>query len=88
MTCIYKITSPSGKIYIGQTRNFRHRLSVHKYDIKRSRTYLSASIKKYGFDSHKFEIIHELPIDVDQSFLDTYEILYISAYAFKKMAIN
>lgn len=60
MIGIYKITSPSGKIYIGQTRNFNSR----KYDykninkiIKQKRVY--NSFKKYGVDSHVLEFIEE-----------------------------
>ena len=28
--CIYKITSPTNKIYIGQTINFNRRMNVYK----------------------------------------------------------
>lgn len=30
MTCIYKITSPSNKIYIGQTCHFNNRFAQYK----------------------------------------------------------
>lgn len=58
---IYKITSPSGKIYIGQSGDVHKRWGDHKremkYDYKKSK--LKSSFKKYDFDNHKFEIIHE-----------------------------
>lgn len=75
---IYKITSPSGKVYIGQSWNIRVRWINHG---KNSHTpHLFASIKKYGKDKHKFEIIHELPSDCGQSILNIYEQLYMDLY--------
>lgn len=55
---IYKITSPSGSIYIGQSKNcYRRRYRYSKEDCKKqSRLY--NSIKKYGWENHSFEIIH------------------------------
>lgn len=63
MIGIYKITSPSGRVYIGQTVNYKKRLSYYKrYDCnKQIRLY--ASLKKYGFDSHFFEFIENCEID-------------------------
>lgn len=77
---IYKITSPSGKVYVGQSWDIKKRWSDHRGAFKSSGFRLENSIKKYGHNSHTFEIIHELPADLDQSILDTYEILYISQY--------
>ena len=55
---IYKITSPSGKVYIGQATNLYRRIS--KYSM--SSTYknqpkLRNSFEKYGFEAHQFDII-------------------------------
>lgn len=77
---IYKITSPSNKIYIGQTRNFIKRVSEYRCKSAKGQPYLYNSIKKYGFQSHKIEIICELPNDVDQSIVNEYEKLYHSAF--------
>jgi hypothetical protein len=38
------------------------------------------SFNEYGIEYHSLKILHELPKDVDQPILDTYEILYISQY--------
>jgi len=60
---IYKITSPSGRIYIGQTRNFESRCSDYKSldkVVKQRRLY--NSFVKYGFKSHSFEVIVECEI--------------------------
>lgn len=55
---IYKITSPSGRIYIGQSggisQRFRNYKCLHSY-IGQTRLY--ASFIKYGVENHTFEII-------------------------------
>lgn len=55
---IYKITSPSGKVYIGQSRHIYKRWSAHRRDT-RTNSHIANSIKKYGHLKHVFEIIHE-----------------------------
>lgn len=77
---IYKITSPTGRVYIGQTHDMQSRILCYKSLKGRYSIKLNRSILKYGWDSHSFKVIHELPLDVDQSVIDTYEILYISQY--------
>lgn len=77
---IYKITSPSGRVYIGQSWNIFQRWNEHRSLKRKGNHKLENSLKKYGSENHTFEIIHELPADTDQSILDTYEILYISQY--------
>lgn len=76
---IYKITSPTGKIYIGQSWDVLSRLAQHKRE-KRPLLVLNKSILKYGAESHKFGIVHILPKDISQKILDTYEQIYIDAY--------
>lgn len=76
---IYKIISPSGRVYIGQSRHILIRWRDHirsKAAIGR----LFYSFKKYGVAAHLFEIIHELPSDVCGSILTEYEQLYIDLY--------
>jgi len=54
---IYKITSPSGKIYIGQSVDIDKRFKSYlRYSCK-SQTKLFASLKKYGSKNHKYEIL-------------------------------
>lgn len=55
---IYKITSPTNRIYIGQSRNVLHRFSVYKSVRCKGQVKLYHSFLKYGVDRHKFEIIH------------------------------
>lgn len=55
---IYKITSPSGKVYIGQSYNIYKRWKGYRrYNIK-NQPKLNHSFLKYGVENHKFEIIH------------------------------
>lgn len=59
MTGIYKITSPSNKIYIGQSINIEKRWEWYKKLYCKSQTKLYNSLKKYGSENHIFEIIEE-----------------------------
>ncbi len=60
-TCgIYKIISPSGKIYIGQSINIERRFVKYKYLSKTSEQQaLTRSFNKHGVENHIFEIIEE-----------------------------
>lgn len=57
MITIYKITSPSGRVYIGQTKNFHNRMYVYKINSCKSQTKLYNSFKKYGFDNHTVDVL-------------------------------
>jgi len=64
MIGIYKITSPSGKVYIGQSVNIETRKEHYsniKKCIKQPRIY--NSLKKYGWEAHIFEIIEECTLE-------------------------
>lgn len=55
---IYKITSPTGRIYIGQSKDIQGRRGQYtriKYCSAQPRIY--KSLKKYGFEAHQFDII-------------------------------
>jgi len=53
---IYKITSPSGKSYIGQTNNMKRRITKHKSRSSTCRL-VSSAIQKYGWDNIHHEIL-------------------------------
>lgn len=80
MPVIYKITSPTNKVYISQTVNFVKRRSRYKRSCNPEQVFIYNSIQKHGWDKHVMEVICELPKDVSQSVLDTYEILYWQMY--------
>lgn len=56
---IYKITSPSGKVYIGQSVDIKTRWSSYRTRDCPSQTILNKSFNKYGVKNHAFEIIEE-----------------------------
>lgn len=57
---IYKITSPSGKIYIGQTTNWRKRTQCYnRIQYSGIGPKLYNSLIKYGPENHIFELIEE-----------------------------
>lgn len=78
MTGIYKILSPTGKVYIGQSLDIKKRWRAHVYNVGRSK--LLNSLRKHGNSNHVFSIVHELPKDVTQDVLNIYEQIYIDAY--------
>jgi group I intron endonuclease len=59
MIGIYKITNPKGKIYIGQTIDFNRRVYQYKMLNCKEQPKLYNSLKKYGFDNHVLELIHQ-----------------------------
>jgi group I intron endonuclease len=62
MICgIYKITSPSNKVYIGQSKDIKTRWRDYKHSKTQIR--LNRSFEKYGLESHVFEILEECSIE-------------------------
>ncbi len=81
MIGIYKITSPTNRVYIGQSWNIpRRRIDYQSSHGTRSQVALYNSIQKHGWINHRFEVIHELPEDITQDVLDRYEVLYWELY--------
>lgn len=56
---IYKLTTPSGKVYIGQTISINRRFSSYRNNPSKSQSLIYSSIKKYGWNSIKKEIIYD-----------------------------
>lgn len=74
---IYKIESPSGKIYIGQSKNIDARWERYRFiSNSRSQQYLNNSFAKYGIQNHIFEIVEECSLEE----LSSREIYWISFY--------
>lgn len=88
MNClIYKATSPSGKIYIGKTNNFSERKRLHKVNAFNQNavdypTVFHKAIRKYGFESIKWEILEE---NIPEELLNIKECEWIQGFnAYKK----
>lgn len=77
---IYKIVSPTGKVYIGQSYDIHKRWKLHIWWSKKGNNVIYRSIAKHGADSHEFSIIHELPSDVDKVIMTNYEQLYMDQH--------
>lgn len=60
---IYKITNPSGRVYIGQSRSIRRRLNDYKRNKYKDQIKIYNSINKYGWEAHIFEVIEECQIE-------------------------
>jgi len=83
--CIYKIISPSGKLYIGQTCNFSKRYNAYKTSNAKSQPKLNYSFLKYGIENHKFEIVIE---NLDNYEVNPMENFYIKYYNCVTIGLN
>ena len=75
---IYKITNPNNEIYIGQSSNINKRWQTYKRlkDVT-TQPKLYESLKKYGWENHKFEI---LEITDDKNEKEKYYISFYDSY--------
>jgi len=80
MIGIYKITSPSGRVYIGQSVNIENRWMHYRTpNNSLGQTRLNASFSKHGVTSHVFEVICECSIGelnaLERSYQEQYDVL-------------
>jgi group I intron endonuclease len=68
---VYKITSPTGKVYIGSSRNIERRFYLYKLLRCSAQIKLYHSFVKHGVENHLFEIVCECHPD---------ELLQLEAY--------
>jgi group I intron endonuclease len=77
MVGIYKIKNLiNNKIYIGQSKDILKRWDSYKKLRCKTQTKLYRSLKKYGIENHKFEIITECDIDQLNNLERYYQDLY------------
>lgn len=78
---IYKITSPSGKVYIGQSTNIEKRWRTYKRLQCKNQTLLYRSLNKYGPEEHIFEILEicetNVLIERENYYKDLYKVFQI-----------
>jgi group I intron endonuclease len=77
MIGIYKITSPTGKIYIGQSVDINRRKTEYKSGCHRGKLY--NSFNKHGFENHTFETLEECTLELlnerERHYQDFYDVL-------------
>lgn len=78
MIGIYKITSPSNKVYVGQSWDIEKRLQPYRTLKCKGQPKLYYSLKKYGWEAHRFEILQELDESSSQEHLDYAECFYMT----------
>ena len=82
---IYKLTSPKGKCYVGQSWNYKHRWVCYKNLYVKGQVKLERALKKYGPENFKYEIIDKTD---NQETLDQKEIHYIKFFDCIKNGYN
>lgn len=73
---IYKITSPLGRIYIGQSRNVQKRMRLYRNSLAKGQFRLHHSMLKYGLETHVFKLLCVCAIEE----LNELECYYIKLY--------
>jgi group I intron endonuclease len=73
---IYKITSPSNKVYIGQSIDIIKRFKFYCGLHCRQQQLIYNSLKKHGVDKHKFEVLCQC----SREELNNLEVYYIDLY--------
>lgn len=81
---IYKITSPSGKVYIGQTIRLKERIRQYRNNYVFNQTKVYRSIRKYGFENHLMEVLEICP----EFMLNVLEAHYMTEYDSIKNGLN
>ncbi|AGE49342.1 GIY-YIG catalytic domain-containing endonuclease [Acanthocystis turfacea Chlorella virus Br0604L] len=87
MGFIYFLTSPSGKMYIGQTtREIEQRFKDHQKPSS-SCVLISRAIRKYGWDAfkkHWYEVPNEDLNDHEEAMVEVLETLSLAGYNLKE----
>lgn len=76
---IYKITSPTKKVYIGQSINIYNRIAQYNKTKQCSQIKLYRSFNKYGKDKHTFEVLEYCDIELlnekERYYQDLYSVI-------------
>lgn len=79
MIGIYKITSPTGRIYIGQSIDIDFRFSTYKNLKCKQQMRLYSSFVKHGVNNHLFEVVEECCVDMlnerERHWQDLYDVI-------------
>lgn len=77
---IYKITSPTNKVYIGQSWDVNKRQGHYRRLQCKKQRKLYGSLAKYGWEAHKFEVLMNVSGNIPQEMFDQIEQAYINYY--------
>jgi len=81
---IYKYTSPSGKVYVGQTTDEQGRRWDHQNETGKKKSKFGKAINKYGFQNLEYKVLYKTILTEDISklkrVLDKMETAYIEFY--------
>ena len=79
MIGIYKIISPTGRVYIGQSIYLEARQKIYARRGCKNQVRLYASLVKYGFSKHIFEVVEECKVEElnvrERHWQDLYDVL-------------
>lgn len=81
MIGIYRITSPTGRVYIGQSRDIVSRWRCYKRLDCKTQQMLFRSLSKHGPGAHIFEVVQEYPNDIAQVDLNQMETVIINIFS-------
>ena len=85
---IYKITSPTNKIYIGQSSNIKIRWFNYFNLGCKGQPQIYRSLKKYGVKNHKFEIIEECSLEQLNEKETYWKLFYINEIGWKQVLFS
>ena len=80
MVGIYKIISPTNKVYIGQSWNIDKRWNTYRLLRCKAQILIYRSLIKYGYNQHKLEVLLELDENITQDYLDHCEQFFMDYY--------
>jgi hypothetical protein len=81
---IYKITNPNNEIYIGQSTNIINRKKDYETLKCKKQFKIFNSLKEYGWESHKWEIIEECILEQLHERERYYKIQFIERFGWGK----
>lgn len=89
MAYLYRLTSPSGKSYIGIAKDYRERWKIHRYRANRGdNSALYSAIRKYKWESFSSEILvigsFEYVKDLEIKAITAFNTLYPHGYNMTK----
>lgn len=83
---LYRLTSPTGKVYVGQSRRLTVRFNAYRLLQCKSQPLLYESLKQHGWDSHVKDILKEGLMT--QQEIDTHEVAAIASCKARGISLN